>query len=86
MGSRVVPLRLDAETLEVVDKLVKLGVFGSRSEALRELIRASIERYEGLARIARGVAKLLEIEDRKGEIPIRLDGALRQLLEERGRF
>lgn len=86
MGSQVVPLRLDTETLEVIDKLVELGVFSSRSEALRELIRAGIEKYEKLARIARGVEELLEAEKREKEIPIRLDGALKQLLEERGRF
>ena len=83
MGSQVVPIRVDREVLEFVDKLVRLGVFGSRSEALRELIKAGIERYEDLARIARGVEKLFELEREEGEIPVRLDGALRQLLEER---
>ena len=86
MGSRVVPLRLDAEVLEVIDEFVRLGLFSSRSEALRELVRAGVERYEGLVRVVRGVEKLFEVEGREGEIPVRLDGALRQLLEERGRF
>ncbi|HDN76008.1 MAG: CopG family transcriptional regulator [Thermoprotei archaeon] len=86
MGSQVVPLRIDAETLEIIDKLVKLGVFSSRSEALRELIKVGIEHYKDLARIVRGVEKLFEIEKEEKEIPVRLDGALKQLLEERGRF
>ncbi len=86
MGSLVVPLRLDPETLELIDKLVELGVFSSRSEALRELIKAGIERYESLARIGEAVDRLFEMEKRRGEIPVRLDGALKRLLEERGRF
>ncbi|RLG86683.1 MAG: CopG family transcriptional regulator [Thermoprotei archaeon] len=83
MGTRVVPLRIDKEVLEVVDELVRLGVFSSRSEALRELIKTGIRSYEKLARIAKGVDKLFEIEGEEKEIPVRLSGALKQLLEER---
>jgi len=83
VGSRIVPLRVDKEVLEVVDRLVRLGVFSSRSEALRELIKIGIRSYERLARIAQGVEKLLEMERREGRIPVRLDGSLKLLLEER---
>ncbi len=83
MGSRVVPIRLDKEVLEAVDELVRLGVFSSRSEALRELIRTGVERYRGLARIARAVERLREIEEEEGDVPVKLSGALKQLLEER---
>ncbi len=83
MGSQVVPIRVDKEVLEVVDELVRLGVFSSRSEALRELIKSGIRNYEKLAKIARSIDKLLEIEKEEKEIPIRLNGALKQLLEER---
>jgi len=83
VSSQVVPIRIDKEILDIVDTLIKLGVFSSRSEALRELIKTGIGKYEGLAKIARGVEKLLEIEEKEREIPIRLDGLLRQLLEER---
>jgi len=85
MVSQVVPLRISKEILEAVDKLVELGVFSSRSEALRELVKSGLRSYEKLARIAKGVEKLLEIKEREKEIPIRLDGALKQLLEERER-
>jgi hypothetical protein len=33
MGSRVIPVRLDEELLELVDELVRLGLYGSRGEA-----------------------------------------------------
>ncbi|MCD6510744.1 MAG: ribbon-helix-helix protein, CopG family [Thermoprotei archaeon] len=85
MGSRVVPLRLDAKTLELISMLVRLGVFSSKSEALRELIKAGIKSYEGVSRIAKAVEELFKIEEKEKDIPIRLEGGLKQLLEERGR-
>jgi len=39
VGSKVVPVRLDDDLLKLVDELVRLGVYSSRSEALRELVR-----------------------------------------------
>jgi len=85
MGSRVVPLRLDTKTLELINMLVRLGVFSSKSEALRELIKVGIKSYEGLSRIAKAVEELSRIEEKEEDIPIRLKGGLKQLLEERGR-
>ncbi len=83
VGSQTVPVRISREILEAIDRLVRLGVFSSRSEALRELIKIGIRSYERLARIAQGVEKLLEMERREGRIPVRLDGSLKLLLEER---
>ena len=53
MGSRVVALRLDDETLELIDELVRAGLFSSRSEALRELVRAGAEKFRVLLRLWR---------------------------------
>ncbi len=69
--------------MESIDVLVGLGVFGSRSEALRELVEAGIDSYKSLVRVAEAVEKLFELEKRGGDIPVKLAGALRQLLEER---
>jgi Arc/MetJ-type ribon-helix-helix transcriptional regulator len=74
---------LDEETLELIDELVRLGVFSSRSEALRELVRVGAESFAGFAKIIRAVERLFELEKEMGDIPVRLDGALRRLLEER---
>ncbi len=81
--AKIVPLRLSKEVLETIDMLVELGVFSSRSEALRELIEAGLDSYKSIARIAKAVEKLFELEKEKGDIPIKLNGALKQLLEER---
>ena len=83
MGSQVVPLRIDKEVLDAVDRLVELGVFRSRTEALRELVKTGLRVYEKLTRIAEGVERLMEIEEKEGEIPVKLDGGLKMLLEER---
>jgi Arc/MetJ-type ribon-helix-helix transcriptional regulator len=86
MGSRVVPVRLDDDLLRLVKELVELGVYGSRSEALRDLIRIGAERMKWARMVAGAVNKLFELEREEGDIPLKLNGALRQLLAERGSF
>ncbi len=86
MGSKVVPVRLDDEVLEFIDELVRLGLYSSRSEALRDIIRAGIRSVGQVREIDEAVTKLFELEKEEGNIPERLGGALRQLLAERGRF
>ena len=86
MGSRVIPVRLDDDTLRLIEELVKLGVYESRSEALRDLIRIGARRVKRVKVIAEAVNKLFELEKEEGDIPVRLEGALRQLLAERERF
>ncbi len=83
--SQVVPLRIDKRMLRNIDLLVELGLFSSRNEALRELVKNGIENLGEHVRIIELVDKLLE-EERKGKITIRLDGATKQLLRERDRL
>ncbi|BEP17369.1 hypothetical protein PYJP_07210 [Pyrofollis japonicus] len=86
MGSRVVPVRLDEELLELVDELVRLGLYGSRSEALRDLIRIGARHVLRARVVSEAVGKLFELEREEGDIPVRLRGALEQLLSERERL
>jgi len=79
-------VRLSREVLAFIDTLVRLGVYESRSEALRELIEAGVEELRWAGRVLEAVEELFEIERGEGDVPVRLEGALRQLLEERGRF
>ena len=46
-------------------------------------MRAGAERFSGLARIVEAVERLFELERGLGDVPVRLDGALKQLLGER---
>jgi len=86
VGSKVVPVRLDDDLLKLVDELVRLGVYSSRSEALRELVRIGTRYISEIKIVAEAVNKLFELEREEGDIPVRLEGALTQLLAERERF
>ena len=86
VGSRVIPVRLDDDTVSLIDELVELGLFESRSEALRAIIRAGAKETVWLGEITRGVEKLFRLEEEEGEIPLKLEGGLADLLEGRGRL
>ncbi|MEL9908066.1 MAG: ribbon-helix-helix domain-containing protein [Desulfurococcus sp.] len=86
MGSRVVPVRLDDDTLRLIDELVNLGVYNSRSEALRDLIRIGVKRVGRVKVIIEAVNELFKLEEEEGDTPVKLEGALKQLLAERERF
>lgn len=86
MGSRTIPVRLKDDDVRQVDLLVELGVFSSRSEALRELINLGVKSLSEVAEIAKALKELSKIEEEEGDIPIRLRGAVEQLLAERERF
>ncbi|MEM3390594.1 MAG: ribbon-helix-helix domain-containing protein [Thermoproteota archaeon] len=86
MGSRTIPVRLRDEELKQVDALVELGIFDSRGRALRELIKLGIEGLDEVSEVASALRKLFELEEKEGSIPVRLPGALKQLLSERERF
>ena len=68
MGSRVIPVRLDDDALRrLIEELVKLGVYESRSEALRDLIRIGTRRVRRVKVIAEAVNKLFELEREEGQ-------------------
>ena len=86
MGSRTIPVRMRDDDIRQVDLLVELGVFNSRGEALRDLIKLGVKNLSDVAEIAAALERLSELEDKEGDIPVRLQGAVEQLLAERGRF
>ena len=86
LGSRTIPVRMRDDDIRQVDLLVELGVFNSRGEALRELIKLGVKNLSDVAEIAAALERLSELEDKEGDIPVRLRGAVEQLLAERGRF
>lgn len=88
MGERrkVVPVRLNQELLAAIDALVESGAYASRSEAIRALLEAGLEKLELESKLLEAVRKLFEIEKKSGKLPIELEGGLKQLLDERGRF
>jgi Arc/MetJ-type ribon-helix-helix transcriptional regulator len=85
MVTKIVPVRLREEELRQIDRLVKYGIFQSRSEAIRELIRLGVESLAYLSEVLEAVERLFELERVEGRIPIDLSGATEQLLRERER-
>jgi Arc/MetJ-type ribon-helix-helix transcriptional regulator len=86
MGNRVVPVRLDEDVLSLVEDLVELGIYETRSDALRDLIKAGAEQMKWFKEISNAVNKLFELEKKRGDIPLKLEGALKEMLEERTRM
>ncbi|MEM2848844.1 MAG: ribbon-helix-helix domain-containing protein [Candidatus Bathyarchaeia archaeon] len=82
---KVIPVRLKDHELKQIDRLVEHGIFQSRSDAIRELIRLGIENLSYLNEISNALERLFEIEKAEGDIPVKLSGATKQLLEERER-
>jgi Arc/MetJ-type ribon-helix-helix transcriptional regulator len=85
MVTKIIPVRLKERELEQIDQLVEYGIFQSRSEAIRELIRLGAENLTYLSEVSKALEKLFELEKVEGKIPIDLSGATKQLLEERER-
>lgn len=56
-----VSLHLPEVYVEALDRLVELGVFKSRSHAIREAIRRLIESHRGIARIILGEGEGLKV-------------------------
>ena len=83
---KVIPMRLDEDIINFIDMIVKLGIYHSRSEALRELVKSGIKELEWIAKIDKAVEKLFKLEEEEGDIPIKIEGGLKQLLAERSRF
>jgi len=84
MSTKVIPVRLREQELKQIDQLVEYGVFRSRSEAIREIIKLGVE-IAHLSEVFRAIDKLFELERMEGRIPIDLSGATQQLLKERER-
>ena len=62
----VVPVKLDKRTIKLIDALVDIGMFRSRNEAIRELIKSGMGAiYEPIfnARIVEIVSEMLNFKD-----------------------
>ncbi|MFZ8795132.1 MAG: ribbon-helix-helix domain-containing protein [Acidilobaceae archaeon] len=76
---------IEQETLDAVGAFVRLGVFKSRSEALKTLIRIGLSSVGDAANIVKISDRLFEPERTLGYIPVRLDGGFKDLMEMRMR-
>ncbi len=85
MTTKIIPIRLKEQELKQIDQLIEYGIFQSRSEAIRELIRLGVENLAYLSEVFKALENLFKLEKAEGKIPIDLSGATKQLLRERKR-
>ena len=74
IGMTVVPIRLSRQDARKLDLLVKLGLYNSRTEAMRAMIQATadeqLNRYMLNDRVKEALKELLEAEKQEGENPL----------------
>ena len=62
----VIPVKLDGETIRLIDALVDMGIFKSRNEAIRRMVKSSLKSILTPVineRVIRVVSELLKIEN-----------------------
>ena len=76
MAMTVVPIRLSRQDARKLDLLVKLGLYNSRTEAIRAMIQATadeqLNRYMLNDRVREALNELLQAEKRHRENPLRI--------------
>jgi Arc/MetJ-type ribon-helix-helix transcriptional regulator len=72
----VVPIRLTRQDARKLDLLVRLGLYNSRTEAMRAMIQATadeqLNRYMLNDRMKEALNQLLQAEKQRGENPLRI--------------
>jgi Arc/MetJ-type ribon-helix-helix transcriptional regulator len=72
----VVPIRLSRQDARKLDRLVKLGIYRSRTEAIRAMIQAGadekVAQYLMNETVLDALNELLEYEKRDGSNPLRI--------------
>jgi Arc/MetJ-type ribon-helix-helix transcriptional regulator len=65
--TQTVPVRIEGETLETVDMLVKLGFYKTRSDAIRELTKKGLEAREETKELGK-LLKAIGMLDKRGKL------------------
>jgi Arc/MetJ-type ribon-helix-helix transcriptional regulator len=65
--TETIPVRLDRETIDTLDLLVKTGLYRNRSEAIRELIKRGLDSQEELKKLGK-LVKMIETMDSDGKL------------------
>jgi len=62
----IIPVKLDKKTVKLIDTLVEMGVFRSRNEAIRTMIKNSIKNYFDVIpneKVISAVSELMNIDN-----------------------
>ena len=86
MAKKTIQIRIDEDTYKFVNKLLRSGLFKTKSEALRYILSMGITAAEKFPEVFEKVERLTAIERSTGRNPILLSGGLTYLLANRDRF
>ena len=65
--TETIPVRIDRETLDTIDLLVRIGLYSTRSQAMRELMKKGIESQHEVKKLGK-LVKLIERLDLEGKL------------------
>jgi Arc/MetJ-type ribon-helix-helix transcriptional regulator len=65
--TETIPVRLNRETVETIDLLVKTGLYSNRSEAIRELMKRGLNSQEELQQLGK-LVKIIRNLDSAGKL------------------
>jgi Arc/MetJ-type ribon-helix-helix transcriptional regulator len=67
MMTQTVPVRVEDETIQALDLLVKLGFYKNRSEAMRDVMKKGLEAWQDAKEFGRLVAAIEKL-DKAGKL------------------
>ena len=86
MVKETIQIRIDEETSKFVNRLLRSGLFKTKSEAFRYILSKGVTAAEKFPEVSDKVDKLMFKEKSIGRIPMELSGSLKDLLVNRDRF
>ena len=86
MAKETIQIRIDEDTSRFVERLLRSGLFKTKSDALRYLLSMGISAASKFPDVSEKVEQIEYIERSTGSSPIILTGSLKELLSNRDRF
>lgn len=86
MAKETIQIRIDEETSKFVNRMLRSGIFRTKSDALRYILSVGITAVAKFPEVSEKVERLKSMEKTTGRLPIELSGSLKVLLTNRDRF
>lgn len=86
MAKETIQIRIDEETSKFVNRMLRSGIFKTKSDALRYILSVGITAVAKFPEVSEKVERLKSMEKTTGRLPIELSGSLKDLLVNRDRF
>ena len=86
MAKETIRIRIDEETSKFVNRMLRTGLFRTKSDALRYILSAGITAAAKFPEVSEKVERLKSMEKASGRLFIELSGSFKDLLVNRDRF